>query len=144
MILAKLDEILQGFDRGVDSRTQRRKMTGKPTPPTKRDTILFAAIVSDLEGLKYCSFLDNHKVKPKWSDTCPKSYRESYLASGSYKKKAQDEKSRARQRMNLLVDSVVTEAFVTHLPDEFDTLASLFNSHNSRAAGKKLRSSTGA
>jgi hypothetical protein len=144
IILAKLDEILQGFDRGVDSRTQRRKMTGKATTPTKRDTILFAAIVSDLEGLKYCSFLDIHKVKPKWSDTGPKSYRESYLASGSYKKKAQDEKSRAKQRMNLLVDSVVTEAFVTHLPDEFDTLASLFNSRNSRAASKKLRPSTGA
>jgi hypothetical protein len=53
-------------------------VTGKPNSPTKRDTVLFAAIVSDLEGLKYCSFLDNHRVKPKWSDTGPKSYRESY------------------------------------------------------------------
>ena len=103
LILAKLDEILKGFQRGVDTRTQRGKKTVKPSSPTKRDTMLFAAIVSDLEGLKYCSFLDNHRVKPKWSDTGPTSYRESYLASGSYKKKAQDEKSRAKQRMNRFV-----------------------------------------
>jgi hypothetical protein len=144
LILTKLDEILQGFDRGVDLRTQRRKITGKPSPPTKRDTILFAALVSDLEGFKYCRFLDNHRVKPKWSDTGPKSYRESYLASGSYKKKAQDEKSRAKQRMNRFADSVLADAFITYLPDEFDKLASLLNSPNSRAASKKLRPSTGA
>jgi hypothetical protein len=144
IILAKLDEILSEFGPRVGSRTQRRKVTRKASPPTKRDTILFAAIVSDLEGLKYCSFLDNHKVRPKWSDTGLKSYRESYLASGSYKKKAQDEKSRAKQRMNRLVDSVLAEAFATHLPGEFDTLASLLNSRNSRSASKKLRPSTGA
>ena len=144
LILAKLDAILKGFGRGVEIRTQNRKMTGKPSSPTKRDTILFAAIVSDLEGLKYCTFLDNHRVKPKWSDTGPKSYRESYLASGSYKKKAQDEKSRAKQRMNRFVDSVLAEAFITYLPDEFDKLGSLLNSHNSRNASKKLRPSTGA
>jgi hypothetical protein len=85
LILAKLDEILKGLERGVDLRTHRRNMTGKPNSPTKRDTILFASIVSDLEGLKYCSFLDNHRVKPKWFNTGPRSYRESYLASGSYK-----------------------------------------------------------
>ena len=111
-------------------------MTGKPNSPTKRDAILFAAIVSDLEGLKYCSFLDNHRVRPKWSDTGPKSYRESYLASGSYKKKVQDEKSRAKQRMSRFVNSVLAEAFITYLPDEFDKLGSLLNSRNSRDASK--------
>lgn len=128
LILAKLDEILKGFERGVDSPTQRRKVTGKPSSPTKRDTILFAAIVSDLVGLKYCSFLDNHRVRPKWSDTGPRSYRDSYFASGSYKKKVQDEKSRAKQRMNRSVYSVLAEAFVTHLPGEFDKLVALLNS----------------
>jgi hypothetical protein len=136
LILAKLDEILKGFEHGGDIRTQRRKTTGKPKSPTKRDTILFAAIVSDLEGLKYCSFLDNYRLRPKWSDTGPKSYRESYLASDSYKKKAQDEKSRAKQRMNRFVDSVLRDAFITYLPDEFDKLGSLLNSRNSRDASK--------
>jgi len=144
LILEKLDEILKEFERGVDIRTQRRKMTGKPSSPTKRDAIIFAAIVSDLEGLKYCSFLDNHRVKPKWSDSGPKNYRESYLASGSYKKKAQDEKSRAKQRMNRFVDSVLADAFITYLPDEFDKLGSLLNSRNSRNASKKLKPSPGA
>jgi len=144
MVVAKLYEILKGFERGVDMRTQRRKMTGKPSSPTKRDTILFAAIVSGLEGLKHCSFLDNHRVKPKWSDTGPRSYRESYLASGSYKKKVQDEKSRAKQRMSGFVDSVLADAFVTYLPDEFGKLGPLLNSRNSRDASKKLRPSPGA
>jgi len=98
LIQTKLDEILRRFDSGVGIGTQRRKVTRKASPPTKRDTILFGAIASGLEGLKYCSFLDNHRVRPKWSDTGPRSYRDSYLASGSYKKKVQDEKSRAKQR----------------------------------------------
>jgi hypothetical protein len=144
LILAKLDEILKGFEPGGDPRRRPRKMTGKPNAPIKRDTILFAAIVSDLEGLKYCSFLDSHRVKPKWSDTGPKSYRESYLASDSYKKKTQDEKSRAKQRMNRCGDSVLAEAFITYLPGEFDNLTFLLNSRNSRNASKKLRPPAGA
>jgi Queuosine biosynthesis protein QueC len=144
LILTKLDEILKKFGPTVHIGTQRCQMTGKPSSPTKRDTILFAAIISDLEGLKYRSFLDNHRVQPKWSDTGPKSYRESYLASDPYKKKAQDEKTRAKQRMGRLVDSVLAEAFITYLPGEFDKLVSLLNSRNSRDASKKLRPSTGA
>jgi hypothetical protein len=144
LVLTKLDEIIKRFDRDVDSRTQRRKMSGQPIYPSKRDTILFAAIVSDLEGLKYCSFLDNHRVKPKWSDSGPRNYRESYLASGSYKKKTQDEKSRAKKRMNRLGNSVLADVFVTYLPTEFDNLGSLLNSRNSRDASKKFRPSPGA
>jgi hypothetical protein len=144
LILTKLDEILKRFDPDANTRSPRRQMTGKPNPPTKRDTILFAAIVRDLEGLRYCTFLDNHRVKPKWSDIGPRNYRESYLTSGSYKKKVQDEKSRAKHRMNRTPDSVLAEAFIKHLPDEFDELSSLLNSRNSRDASKKLTPSTGA
>lgn len=143
LILAKLDEVLKGFGRG-DDRTQNRKVTSKPNSPTKRDAILFAAIVSDLKGLKYCGFLDGHRLRPKWSDTGLKSYRESYLASGSYEKKVQDEKNRAKQRMNRFDNSVLAEAFITYLPAEFDELRSLLNSRNSRGASKKPRPSTGA
>jgi hypothetical protein len=137
LVLTKLDEIRKAVEAGVGLRTQRRKGGGKPSFPTKRDTILFAAIVSNLVGLRYCDFLDKHKVKPKWSDTGPRSYRETYLASGPYKKKVQDEKSRARQRMSKQRDSVLMEAFVTHLRNEFDQLSSLFNSRNSHDASKK-------
>jgi len=144
LVLTKLNEIIQHLHSGADFRAQHRKAKGSKTPPTKRDAILFAAIVSGLEGLKYCSFLDNHKARPKSSDTGPKSYQESYLAPGSYRKKVQDEKCRAKQRMSRYPDSVLMEAFVTYLPGEFDQLSSLLNSRNSRDASKKLRSSIGA
>jgi hypothetical protein len=136
LILTKLDELLNRAESGAGTHGQRRQTTKKSTFPTKRNTILFAAIVSNLVGLRYCDFLDKHRVKPKWSDTGPKSYRESYLASGSYKKKVQDEKSRARRRMSQKTDPVIMEAFVTYLGSEFDQLSSLFNSRNSLHASK--------
>ncbi|MGC1371279.1 MAG: hypothetical protein WA824_03990 [Candidatus Sulfotelmatobacter sp.] len=88
--------------------------------------------------------LDKHNVKPKWSDSVLKTYKDSYLASGSYKKKVQDEKSRAKLRMNRFAHSVLAEAFATYIPDEFDKLGPLLNSRNSRDASKKLRPSVGA
>jgi hypothetical protein len=134
LILTKLDEIV----RTLGARSGIRAARAKPAFPTKRDTIVFAAIVRDLEGLRYCIFLDKHRVKPKWSEDGPKSYGESYTASRSYQKKVQDEKSRAKQRMNKHADSVLMDAFNTYLPSEFDDLSSLFNSRNSRNASKKL------
>jgi hypothetical protein len=131
LMMAKLDEILRG---GVIRPTRRAKR--KRTSPAKRDTILFAAIISSLEGLKYCNFLDSHRVKPKWSDTGPASYRESYLARDPYRKKVQDEKCRAKQRMNEFGHSVLAEAFINSLPEEFDKLSSLLNSRDSRYASK--------
>ena len=142
VILTKLDEILKKFESDGDIRT-RRKRTRKPISPTKRDTILFAAIVSGLEGLKFCIYLDGQKLRPKWHETGPKSYRESYLANDSYRKRVQDEKSRAKQRMARFVDSVLLEAFVTYLPAEFDKLDSLLNSRDSRSASKKFSPASG-
>lgn len=136
LILTKLDEILKRSEPGAGAHGQRRETTEKSTFPTKRDTILFAAIVSDLEGLKYCSFLDKHRVKPKWSEDGPKSYQESYLVAASYQKKVQDEKSRAKRRMSRYANSVLMDAFVTYLRSEFDQLSSLVNSRNSRDASK--------
>jgi len=136
LILTKLDEIVRTLGARSGIRAQSRKTRAKPTFPTKRDTIVFAAIVRDLEGLRYCIFLDKHRVKPKWFEDGPKSYRESYTAGRSYQKKVQDEKSRAKQRMNKHPDSVLMDAFNTYLPSEFDDLSSLFNSRNSRNASK--------
>ena len=144
IILKKLDEIVRAFGSRVGVRGQSSQIKAKPSFPTKRDTIFFAAIVRNLEGLKYCDFVDKYRVKPKWADDGPKSYRESYLAIGSYPKRVQDEKSRAKQRMSKYPDSVLMDAFVTYLRGEFDELSSLFNSRNSRDASKKLIGSTGA
>jgi hypothetical protein len=136
IILNKLDEIVRTLGARVNIQAQSRKARATPSFPTKRDTILFAAIVRDLEGLQYCIFLDRHRVKPKWSEDGPNSYRESYLARGSYPKKVQDEKSRAKQRMSKHPDSVLMEAFVTYVRSEFDELSFLLNSRNSRDASK--------
>ena len=46
--------------------------------------------------------------------------------------------------MSGFVDSVLADAFVTYLPDEFDKLGPLLNSRNSRDASKKFRPSPGA
>ena len=136
IILKKLDEIVRTLGARVSIQAQSRKARAKPSFPTKRDTILFAAIVRDLEGPQYCIFLDKHKVRPKWSEDGPKSYRESYLAGGSYRKKVQDEKSRAKQRMSKHPVPVLMDAFVTYIRSEFDELSSLLNSRNSRDASK--------
>jgi hypothetical protein len=135
-ILTKLDEILKRLEPGTRPQGSGRK--GKTTFPKKRDTTLFAAIVGNHKGLKYCDFLDKHRVKPKWSEDGHRSYRESYLASGSYRKKVQDEKCRAKQRLSKYPGSVILEAFVTHFNSEFDTLSLLWNSRNSRGASKNL------
>jgi Queuosine biosynthesis protein QueC len=136
IISKKLDEIIRAVEGRAGVQAQSRKTRTKTSYPTKRDTILFAALVKDLEGLRYCIFLDKHRVKPKWSEDGPKSYQESYKAGGSYPKRVQDEKSRAKQRMNKHPDSVLMEAFVTHVNTEFDELSSLLNSRNSRDASK--------
>jgi hypothetical protein len=136
LIFTKLDEIYKAFEAGVGIRARRRKGGGKPDFPTKHETILFAGIVKNLEGPAYCDFVDKHNAKPKWSGDGPKNYRASYMSGGSYRKKVQDEKSRAKQRMSRYPDSVLMDAFVTHIHSEFDQLSSYFNSLNSRHASK--------
>lgn len=138
LISNKLDEVLKLFKSRIETRAQKRTAKGKLRLPTKRDTILFAAIVNNLEGPSYCDFVDKHKVKPKWSENGPASYRASYMSGGSYRKKVQDEKSRAKQRMNRFINSTLMEAFIDYLPDQFDELSVLLKSRNSRAASKKL------
>lgn len=146
LILSKMDEVLKRLDGRLDPHSRHRKMTAKPSLPTKRDTILIAAILYGLEGVKYCCFLDNHRLRPKWSDDGAKTYRESYLVADSYKKRTQDEKSRAKQRIHRFENSALLEAFVTYLPDEFDKLGPFLDSYsrNSRDASKKLNPSISA
>src|SRR5277367_984974 len=39
-----------------------------------RDTVIFAAILLELEGLKYCAFIQSYGVRPKWSESGQASY----------------------------------------------------------------------
>ena len=86
--------------------------------------------------MKYCFFLKDHHVKPRWSEPCPNTYCAGYLADGAWRKKIQDEKSRARTRMVGYTDPVLADAFNFYLPDQFTELSGLLNSRNSRPASK--------
>jgi hypothetical protein len=136
-LMTKFDQFLEVF-RGNRSGLLANKKQVKQNVPTKRETVLFAAIVSDLKGRKYCDYLDQHKLVPKWADEGPASYRLSYTASEVYKKKVQDEKTRAKKRMNKYPVSVLQNAFIKYLDTEFDTLSPLLNSLNSLHASKKV------
>ncbi len=102
----------------------------------KRDTAIFAAIKIGLKGPQYCSFLHERGIRPKWLDGAPASYPQAYKDGQPWRKKIQDEKARARLRMELYADSVFAEALILHLPDEFDKITKLINSRNSQDASK--------
>jgi hypothetical protein len=118
-----------------------RKVTKKAnTRPTRRDSIVFAAIILAFKGTKYCSFLSEHGVKPKWSEPCPTNYYAGYLAGQPWQKKIQDEKSRAKTRMKGYSNSVLADVFNYYLSDKFEELTSVLNSRNSHAASKNSAS----
>src|SRR5207249_7969532 len=54
-------------------KTERLKEKRK-RKPGKRDTVIFAAIVLELKGVKYCSFLRREASRPKGSDPGPATY----------------------------------------------------------------------
>lgn len=111
----------------------------KKRKPGKRDTVIFAAILMELKGMKYCAFLQKQGIKPKWSDPGPATYPLGYQAGEPWRKKVQDEKTRAKERMNRFADSELAEVFTFHLPEEFEELTSLLRSRNSRHASKNPR-----
>jgi hypothetical protein len=112
-----------------DIKQRKRKLA-------KRETVIFAAILKELKGPKYCEFLHNHGIRPKWSDASPATYPSGYRLGDPWRKKIQDEKTRARERMERSVDSDLAAAFIAYLPAEFDSISSLLHSRNSRPASK--------
>lgn len=102
----------------------------------KRDTVIFAAIVLGLKGMSYCSFLHEHGIKPKWADGGQADYRKCYLTGNPLRKKIQDEKTRAKVRMDYYPDPVLADAFNRFLPERLDELSTLLHSRNSRHASK--------
>jgi hypothetical protein len=137
--LAKMEELLQSLLARVGSfpapepiqtkRRTRRKLG-------KRDTVLFAAILRGFKGIGYCSFLEKHGIRPKWSESGPATYTKSYQIGDPWRKKVQDEKTRAKLRMSSYVPSELATAFNTYLPKEFDEISPLLHSRNSHHASK--------
>ena len=103
---------------------------------TKADTVMFAAIILELESTKYCAFLDSHAAKPKWSDSGSTTYLKAYKMGDPWRKKIQDQKTRARQRMSSYSPSELAQAINKFLPEEFDQISPLLNSRNSPNASK--------
>ena len=44
------------------------RQTWKRGKPGRRDTVIFAAILLGLKGPRYCKFLQDHGLNPKWPD----------------------------------------------------------------------------
>lgn len=74
IILAKLDI---SAPRGNKTKTRRK--------PTKQETVIFAAILMRLKGMKYCSFLHAHGIKPRWPESDHSSYPTGYQAGDPWR-----------------------------------------------------------
>jgi hypothetical protein len=123
-----LKAVLAKFDAIVAAKTKRKTKSS----PSKRDTIIFAAIVKELKGVQYCSFLNDHGLKPKWEAGDPPSYPRGYEAGNPWNKKIQDEKTRAKTRMKNYSNAELLNSFCSYLNAEFHELSRLMNSRNSR------------
>lgn len=124
--LAEIDHTLKAlFAKFGGSTAPSTKQKKKKRAPGKRDTVIFAAILLELKGMRYCSFLQDHGIEPKSSDTGHTTYPLRYLAGHPWRKQIQDEKTRARVRMNTYLRSELAEVFNKYLPDEFGKLSQL-------------------
>ncbi len=125
-----IKSVLAKFSFPARGRIKRGRKLGK------RDTVIFAGILSELKGPKYCEFLHDHGIRPKWSDSGAATYPSSYRLGDPWRKKIQDEKTRARERMERCTDSDLASALITYLPDQFDSISPLLYSRDSRLASK--------
>jgi hypothetical protein len=135
-ILKLMEASLQNLHAKIDAVPFRKTSKKTRTRPSRRESTIFAAILLELKGMKYCSFLKEKGVKPKWPEPCPNSYCAGYLAGNPWRKKIQDEKSRAKGRMEGYADPALADAFNFHLQGEFEKLSALLNSRSSRPASK--------
>ena len=129
---ASIEQLHAKMDAAPPPKTTRKTKN----KPSKRDSTIFAAIHLGLKGMKYCSFLKDNDVNPKWSESSHPNYCAGYQAGMPWRKKIRDEKSRARARMENYTDPILADAFNFHLPTKFHELSSLLNSRNSRPASK--------
>ena len=127
---------LQNLHAKIDAGPIRSVPKNTNARPKRRDSILFAAIILGMEGTRYCAFLKEHGVTPRWEPPCPSHYDTGYKAGQPWRKKIQDEKCRARTRMKGYANSALADAFNFHFPGRFEELSGLLNSRNSRPASK--------
>src|SRR5437868_2630676 len=52
-----------------------RKKSRSRKEPDWRNTVIYAAIMLDYRGPRYCDYLDSHGLRPKWRDSGPNTYR---------------------------------------------------------------------
>lgn len=129
--LAKVEGLLQAVLSRFESAAAPEpapepvKKRRKKVKPGRRDTVIFAAVVAALKGPQYCSFLDKHGIKPKWSESGHATYLKSYLVGDPWRKKVQDEKTRAKLRMQDYPRSELATAINKYLPKEFDEISPL-------------------
>jgi hypothetical protein len=129
--LLSISQSLRDLHAKIDAGHQpkKRKTNGKPN---RRYSIIFAAILLGYQGMKYCSFLKENGVKPKWSEPCPSDYCSGYQAGHPWRKKIQDEKCRAKARMAGYENPALADAFNFFLPGKLEQLGGLLHSRNSR------------
>jgi hypothetical protein len=96
--LANIDQTLKAVLAKFGGSTTPTTKQKKRGVPGKRDTVIFAAILLELKGMG-SSFLQEHGIKPKQSDTGFATYPLNYGAGDPWRKKIQDEKTRAKLRM---------------------------------------------
>jgi hypothetical protein len=134
--LLRVEASLQSLHEKIDAVPVRKATKKTRAKPGRRDSIIFAAILLGLKGMMYCSLLKDCGVKPKWSEPYPINYCAGYQAGNPWRKKIQDEKSRAKARMEGYTDPALADAFNFYLPERFKELSRLLNSRNSRHASK--------
>lgn len=102
----------------------KKRPTPKKTPLKKRDSVIFAAILLEHRATSYCTFLHDHGIRPKWANgnSSVGNYPLSYQTGDPWRKKVQDEKTRAKTRMNRYNESELAKAFQTFLPKQEDEL----------------------
>jgi hypothetical protein len=102
----------------MDKLAGEKPRSAKKTKLQKRDTVVFAAILLGHQATSYCEVLHKQGVRPKWANgnSTNGSYQASYRLGDPWRKKVQDEKTRAKTRMNRYTESELAKAFQTFLP----------------------------
>jgi hypothetical protein len=128
-----VSSVFAGFERKKRRAPKKQKLQ-------KRDAVIFGAILLDLKGIKYCSFLQEHQIRPKWSDSdsAHENYVKSYVAGNPRRKKVQDEKTRAKSRIDRYNDEELAKAFSAYLPERLNELREQLSVRPTRAARRKL------
>jgi hypothetical protein len=85
--ILRVEASLQNLHAKIDAGPLRKATKKTNARPSRRDSIAFAAMILELKGMRYCSFLKDRGVKPKWSEPCPSNYCAGYQVGNPWRKK---------------------------------------------------------